>query len=158
MGRLTEAEHFFKEALSSLDCIESDTGLARERVMEKLSCVVEANKNESRQDKVLLEEPKHVKRLDSVDADLTAYMTSYRRTSSSETGMEITTPPHTPLQVKEGSLALGPKTRELFTTVKLSEGPYSSKTTTEIVSLDEVQNHPTSIHSSNTGSTVCTIV
>ena len=184
MGLHSEAIGYFNEALTALGAIDTDTGLARERVMEKLSQVVEASRTgakpapttlqsvtprEMNQEKfpplpstsgrgkedgsktkplILSGKSEKLKRQDSVDAELTAYMDSYadaERLSSSdhEEAVDRTSPPPTPLYVREGSLALGPKTRELYTTVNITSD--SSKVKTEIVSVADAQNHTSTI-------------
>lgn len=164
LGQATEAEQFFKEALSILDNIETDTGLARERVMEKLSCVYEASNSKPEQATVVLNKSKPLERLDSVDADLTAYMTSYAKESSAESVTEVFCSPHkegslsetnlppTPLHVGEGSLALGERTREVYTTITLPGDPV--RPVTQIISLEEPLQIQTIIRT-NTSSSIC---
>ncbi len=175
LGKATEAEQFFKEALSVLDSIGDDTGLARERVMEKLSCVLEAATSSTEQQLVLVKKPKPLERSDSVDADLTAYMTGYDKESSPESLAEVLSPPHevvsvsrevvtlpappTPVHVKEGSLALGERAREVYTTITLpaAGGDPTRPPVTQVISLEEPVQFQTIVHTNNTSS-MCTLL
>lgn len=178
MGRYGEAAGNFQQALAILDHIKEDTGIARERIMEKLSEVLEApgmggdhtplprwtswtaHTENAKQPSITerrgvklapIKQPHPHKQADSAkmqrDSDdnsdystqLQAYMDSYTQ-HGSQSSIELQSTRHrdeqiatptsrhmdeqiaTPtVQVREGSLAIGPNARENFTIQTIEE-------------------------------------
>lgn len=210
IGRYGEAVNHFKQCLEFLNNIKEDTGIARERVLEKLSDAIEASQKADtsgpshhttvhdqslgtsdhpshnhilsqnnpppsssldeglrtpvRKHARVVRNRKHVRTVEnrqvlerrgSYEADMTAYMQTYQESSIAssseitdqdinhrETDEQIDT---TPVYVREGSLALGVNTRELYTTKTHTVNERGKgKLMTEIVLIRECDTESTS--------------
>lgn len=97
-GQYNNAIENYKQALEVLDTVSSDTGLARERVMEKLSCVIEKRGE------------------DSVDG------------TSLDHSLVVCNDGLSAPVINSGSLALGQDTRTLYTTVTSHETSNNTRT------------------------------